>query len=797
MSTLSTNFFSSPPSSKYDLFFTGNIILRKNKIFFSKYSNILIYNSWSPDKTQNHARNIYALSSMKDWVNLHFTNYNNRNPTTILYHPTVLMQICYKNYIFVLKNATYDQKRKYKLVFDISTKEINSKVTKKIPDGAYKGIRFNIDSFDTRIDNLINTLISRPLFIKDSNHFKVERIQHTNNIRLTGFSESLVNNVNQNDVQQIEFTINNYDRIPIWDQRKIPSCAAHATCFLYTFIMGFKDVDFTEFIACAEQSPFLLLQCLTNLISDETAQWMRTRRPLTYNIIRDIIFNPDNDNFRKQNDDHDSIFSRLFPMWSAYFTPVGRIYNDNVDIEYAPSYPEIDLGTYIFSCLIGFQTWGGMPLLISNGVFTYSQFSANYSNAITNATTVAFNNAQFSRSDIDKLDVDDLNGFVTNLNKVYNPYWPIQKNSNISILTVPQNQNAIISILNQGYPITVSMSIINATETVGISLITADGLNNVLQYTDDSQKDPNIPDSWHAVIAVGYTNKSNSGNYYLKIRNSWSTKFGDNGFFYMPMSFFINDNYCSALYTAFIPGIDVINIQGVITTPITTTIYDWKNLEIGQTRVFTTNIDASSDGPLYKVGSNMSIRYVGSSLTDTITGTITAINGNNITISITNVTSNVYTPSTLFPNISANNIAGSETDITLPLGGSIGVNTIITGGECYIYSVNGDEIPHPVQISVSVGERQSFSTDLNNPPLTQIYPAGGVPTIRTPFTVKEGCFVEKTEILNIRITSINNPQFRFDNGFINGRSYSEYTGLLTGYTVPYSMGAMSIISTQS
>ena len=193
----------------------------------------------------------------------------------------------------------------------------------------------------------------------------------------------------------------------------------------------------------------------------------------------------------------------------------------------------------------------------------------------------------------------------------------------------------------------------------------------------------------------------------------------------------------------------------------------------------------------------MSIRYVGSSLTDTITGTITAINGNNITISITNVTSNVYTPSTLFPNISANNIAGSETDITLPLGGSIGVNTIITGGECYIYSVNGDEIPHPVQISVSVGERQSFSTDLNNPPLTQIYPAGGVPTIRTPFTVKEGCFVEKTEILNIRITSINNPQFRFDNGFINGRSYSEYTGLLTGYTVPYSMGAMSIISTQS
>ena len=74
MSTLSTNFFSSPPSSKYDLFFTGNIILRKNKIFFSKYSNILIYNSWSPDKTQNHARNIYALSSMKDWVNLHFTN---------------------------------------------------------------------------------------------------------------------------------------------------------------------------------------------------------------------------------------------------------------------------------------------------------------------------------------------------------------------------------------------------------------------------------------------------------------------------------------------------------------------------------------------------------------------------------------------------------------------------------------------------------------------------------------------------------------------------------------------------
>jgi hypothetical protein len=197
---------------------------------------------------------------------------------------------------------------------------------------------------------------------------------------------------------------------------------------------------------------------------------------------------------------------------------------------------------------------------------------------------------------------------------------------------------------------------------------------------------------------------------------------------------------------------------------------------------------------LYKVGSNVCIRYVGLSLTDTITGTITEINGNDITISITNLTSNVYTSSPLFPNINANNFVGSETDITLTLG-SIGVNTIITGGECYIYSVNGDNTQHPVQISVSVGGRQPFSTDLNNPPLTQIYPAG-VPTIRTPFILKEGCFVEKTETPNIRVTSIN-PQIRFDNGFINGRSYSEYTGFLTGYTVPYSMGAISIISTQS
>lgn len=793
---ISNSFFSSPKSSKYDFFFKGDIIVVKNKIYFSSYSNPIIYDTWSADKKQNDVRNINLVPSIKRWVDIHFTDYNNKKPPTTLYHPTVLMQIGYNKYIFVLKNATYDENKKYKLIFHISTKEIVSNVTKKIQQGRYKNVRFDCDSFDKKIDNL---LLSRPLVITDRNHFVAEKTQYTNNLGLTSFSESLVNNVNQNDVQQkVAFAINNYNRIPVWDQEQIGSCVGHSTCFLYTYLMVFKDVDFIEFDNC----PILALDtCFSQIINNNAAIWRKTRRPLTDDVFKTIVFNADNVKFRTQNRDPNCIFSRIFPLWAAYFTPIGK-FNYNITTTNAPTYPEADNGSYILNALTGFQTWGGMPLLNNNGQFTYSQFSANFSDSVTKTTMNAF--PPPAPAPPDRTYIDSLYNVVvppnpdtsapTNIfNQQYNPFWREQIHYNISIVTVPNKQDVIISVLNQGYPITVSMTVINEPR---LALESTDGLDDVLKYTDGSHIDPKTY-AYHAVIAVGYTNDSNSGNYYLQIRNSWSDKFGNNGYFYMPMSFFINTTYCSSLYTAFIPGIDVINVPGVITTTTTTTIYDWLKINTGQERVFTTNIDVSSDGKSYQVGKRILISYVGLPLTDNISGVITAINGNNITISIDNYNfsraadgSPQYASLPLFPNISANNIAGSETDITLTLGGSIGVNTIITGGQCYIYSVNGDNIQHPVQISVIAGGRQPFSTDINSPPKTQLYPSG-VPTIQTEFILEEGCFVENTEIPNIRITSLDSS--RFDNGFVNGRSYTEYTGFLTGYTVPYSMGVIRII----
>lgn len=446
------------------------------------------------------------------------------------------MQIGYNKYIFVLKNATYDENKKYKLIFHISTKEIVSNVTKKIQQGRYKNVRFDCDSFDKKIDNL---LLSRPLVITDRNHFVAEKTQYTNNLGLTSFSESLVNNVNQNDVQQkVAFAINNYNRIPVWDQEQIGSCVGHSTCFLYTYLMVFKDVDFIEFDNC----PILALDtCFSQIINNNAAIWRKTRRPLTDDVFKTIVFNADNVKFRTQNRDPNCIFSRIFPLWAAYFTPIGK-FNYNITTTNAPTYPEADNGSYILNALTGFQTWGGMPLLNNNGQFTYSQFSANFSDSVTKTTMNAF--PPPAPAPPDRTYIDSLYNVVvppnpdtsapTNIfNQQYNPFWREQIHYNISIVTVPNKQDVIISVLNQGYPITVSMTVINEPR---LALESTDGLDDVLKYTDGSHIDPKTY-AYHAVIAVGYTNDSNSGNYYLQIRNSWSDKFGNNGYFYMPMSF--------------------------------------------------------------------------------------------------------------------------------------------------------------------------------------------------------------------------------------------------------------------
>jgi hypothetical protein len=517
----------SSPLPKYDLFFSGNISIKKNKIFFSSYNSLLLYNSWSSDKNnKNDARDVNLFSSIKNWVDIHFKNYNKGNPK-ILYHPTVLMQIGYKNYIFVLKNASYDENRKYKLIFNISTKQINSKssnIRKKIPEGKFKRVRFDVDSFDKKNGNLINNLV--PRIVYDGNHFKNEQNHYNSNIKLSNNPDLLVSRNVKKRGFPTEFTINS--QIEIWDQGAVGDCAAEATCFLYTYIMAFKDVDFTN---------------------------KKTLRPLTDKIVKDILVNTLL--FRTRYDDPNCFFSRFFIMWAGYHTPIGS-YDYNINVTYGSNtLPTASSGSYILNNFIGLQSWGGIPLLSNNIEFTSKQ---DYSAVMNSATKYAFDGKNLTRGEVDALTKNELDVKISNFNDTtsssdyssnkINPYWSIQKNNNFKIYTVKQEEDAIISVLSNGYPITVSMTIINIglnNNTIG--LVVEDGLIDVLQYTEYSQTVNNIKPGCHAVVAIGYIKNSINNSYYVKIRNSWGLGFGTFGCFYMPMSFLVDTRYCTSLYT--------------------------------------------------------------------------------------------------------------------------------------------------------------------------------------------------------------------------------------------------------
>jgi hypothetical protein len=515
----------SSPLPKYDLFFSGNISIKKNKIKFSSYNSVLLYNSWSSDKNnKNDARDVNLFSSIKNWVDIHFKNYNKGNPK-ILYRPTVLMQIGYKNYIFILKNASYDENRKYKLIFNISTKQINlksSNIRKKIPEGEFKRVRFDIDSFDKINGNLINNLV--PRIVYDGDHFKIEQNHYNNNIKLSNNPNLLTSRNVKKRGFPIEFTINS--QIEIWDQGQVGDCTAEATCFLYTYIMAFKDVD----------------------------------RPLSYNIYNDMIspyLNPFNQiyDIRRFYDDPNCFFSRFFIMWAGYYTPIGN-YDYKINAAFnSETLPTASSGSYILNNLVGLQSWGGIPLLSNNIEFTSKQ---DFSVVMNSATKYAFDGKDLTRKEVDALTKNELDDKVSNFNDTkqsngkINPYWSIQKNNNFKIYTVNQHEDTIISVLSKGYPITVSMTIINYNlnnSGIGIGLVTVDGLDNVLQYTNVSQTQNNIQPRHHAVVAIGYIKNSINNLYYVKIRNSWGNTFGDKGYFYIPMSFFVDSNYCTSLYT--------------------------------------------------------------------------------------------------------------------------------------------------------------------------------------------------------------------------------------------------------
>ena len=134
---------------KYDQNVRGNVTIKKNndgfKITFSKISKMLIYQIWSnKDASINKKRDVEYVKA-KDWIKFFKKTENNA------YTPTCVMNLDNgKRHVFVLNKAKVNKHDK--VVFYVSSQDIslpsNSqlKSLKKIPQGNFTNVRFDIDS---------------------------------------------------------------------------------------------------------------------------------------------------------------------------------------------------------------------------------------------------------------------------------------------------------------------------------------------------------------------------------------------------------------------------------------------------------------------------------------------------------------------------------------------------------------------------------------------------------------------------------------------------------------------------
>ena len=110
----------------YDHLLRGNIKIKNNKVKFLNFTDLLTYQSWSDTFNKFNSKRTVNFLTVKSWVDISFKKYNKRNHS-VPYCPTAVMQIGYKKYVFVIKNAIYNKNKIYKLIFHISTKEIDFK----------------------------------------------------------------------------------------------------------------------------------------------------------------------------------------------------------------------------------------------------------------------------------------------------------------------------------------------------------------------------------------------------------------------------------------------------------------------------------------------------------------------------------------------------------------------------------------------------------------------------------------------------------------------------------------------
>ena len=134
------------------------------------------------------------------------------------------------------------------------------------------------------------------------------------------------------------------------------------------------------------------------------------------------------------------------------------------------------------------------------------------------------------------------------------PTEKAQENALSHLVTEAKNVNVhhkdLTSALAEGYPIAISLKLFNSFGS---------GKNGFIFRPTD--KELNSSDfGWHAMVICGYSEEK---KIYI-VRNSWGTKFGDNGYCYIPFSYIEDGSLCRQ--ACIITGV---NCEGMLSSPIT------------------------------------------------------------------------------------------------------------------------------------------------------------------------------------------------------------------------------------
>lgn len=368
-----------------------------------------------------------------------------------------------------------------------------------------------------------------------------------------------------------------------YEQFSSSFCAAHACCFLYTYIMAvgvnrnLNEMSWWQYANSPDAPPLAkyiikVLEEARMNVKNEGINYSETFAT-NYNETHDlniVIFNLSNGRGLKYMEE--SIFNHNFTMWSAYYIPRGYDPIDNINVFDAEK-PYIRNGTFIPNVLVAMKNLGCVSVPASNNynrspyvfdsLFEIDGTRRNSDEFFIKITNDAFDSKVIfpnfpNTNPISINNVENTNSYcnsiIKNISKHARSTWEYQENNNFKLITIKNNAATFLRTLRSGYPIVFDMLIINyKLDGERIPFIQENGLNYVMRYTNINQKRSDIDLECHAVVAVGFYLIGGQLKY-VRVRNSWGVKWGDNGHFWMPMSY-IEDrmpdgkSYCTSFYT--------------------------------------------------------------------------------------------------------------------------------------------------------------------------------------------------------------------------------------------------------